>query len=434
MYESAVGYAIFKLLEFEGIALDNEGVQESIGDYERFSKVVKLKSFLPFETATAALENTLDVSEGILHKSLKDFIGLALAKVKKSSQLGVNDPNLGSSIKAELKIECIHNDVIKEIYRGIKLHFDKLLGGLKYGDLEKAQLGLGHAYSRAKVKCNVNRTDNMIIQSISLLDNLDKDINKFYMRAREWYSWTFPELAKIVTDNVVYLKIAASLCDNPSLISSNDTSWLISHGLDQDSAIQVVSAAKMSMGAAISEADTHSIKFFLNMVIGLISYRQKLYDYLLKKMKVVAPNLSALIGEVVGARLISHSGSLTNLSKYPASTVQIIGAEKALFRALNTKGKTPKYGIIYNSSFISSAAQRDKGRISRMLANKCSLASRIDCFYDIPTPLFGEKLREQLEERLEFYKSGKVPKKNIKAMEEAVSKTKKLRLSTPDDN
>jgi nucleolar protein 56 len=122
----------------------------------------------------------------------------------------------------------------------------------------------------------------------------------------------------------------------------------------------------------------------------------------------------------VGARLISHAGSLTNLAKYPASTVQILGAEKALFRALKTKGNTPKYGLIFHSSFIGKAHARNKGRISRYLANKCSIASRIDCFSDFQTDAFGQKLKEQVEERLEFYDKGTAPRKNIAMMQAAL--------------
>jgi nucleolar protein 56 len=141
-------------------------------------------------------------------------------------------------------------------------------------------------------------------------------------------------------------------------------------------------------------------------------------------MHAVAPNLSALIGETVGARLISHAGSLTNLAKYPASTVQILGAEKALFRALKTRGNTPKYGLIFHSSFIGRAKQRNKGRISRYLANKCSIASRIDCFMDGNTNVFGEKMREQVEERLRFYEEGVAPRKNASVMGEAMEAVK----------
>lgn len=108
--------------------------------------------------------------------------------------------------------------------------------------------------------------------------------------------------------------------------------------------------------------------------------RNELQTYLKDKMNAVAPNLTALIGENVAARLISHAGSLVNLSKYPASTVQILGAEKALFRALKTKGNTPKYGLLFHSSFISRAGPSEKGKVSRFLANKCAIASRIDNF------------------------------------------------------
>lgn len=94
----------------------------------------------------------------------------------------------------------------------------------------------------------------------------------------------------------------------------------------------------------------------------------------------VSPNLTSLVGENVGAKLISHAGSLISLSKYPASTIQILGAEKALFRALKTKGNTPKYGLLYHSSFIGRAAGKDKGKISRNLANKCAIAARLDNF------------------------------------------------------
>jgi nucleolar protein 56 len=185
-------------------------------------------------------------------------------------------------------------------------------------------------------------------------------------------------------------------------------------------------------------------------------------------MNVVAPNLAALIGDSVAARLISKvrvsiqyvvlpfvvriddsvtivthkilfflsvfqkAGSLTNLAKAPASTVQILGAEKALFRALKTKGNTPKYGLIYHSTFIGRADAKNKGRISRYLANKCSIATRIDSFSDeVPNSLYGEKLRDQVEERLKFYETGAAPRRNIDVMEE-VSKQLKAAAGNND--
>merc|ERR1711862_780112 len=153
-------------------------------------------------------------------------------------------------------------------------------------------------------------------------------------------------------------------------------------------------------------------------MVRLAEFRQKLSNYLTTKMGDVAPNLSSILGDVVAARLISKAGSLTNLAKAPASTVQILGAEKALFRALKTKTNTPKYGLIYHSTFIGRAAAKNKGRISRYLANKCSIATRIDSFSDEPSSAYGIKLRDQVEERLKFYETGAQPRKNIDVMEE----------------
>merc|ERR1712160_29131 len=180
-------------------------------------------------------------------------------------------------------------------------------------------------------------------------------------------------------------------------------------------------------GQDISELDMINIVNFAGRVVELHQYRADLHEYLKTKMIRVAPNLSTLIGEMVGARLISHAGSLTNLSKYPASTVQILGAEKALFRALKTKGNTPKYGLIFHSTFIGRAQQKNKGRISRFLANKLSLASRIDCFSDEATTVFGEKLKDQVEERLAFLTEGTTPRKNIEVMQEAIKEVAKRR-------
>merc|ERR1719478_734875 len=170
-----------------------------------------------------------------------------------------------------------------------------------------------------------------------------------------------------------------------------------------------------------------NISQFAAKVVRLCEMRETLTAYLDKKLDVVSPNLKTLIGDFVGARLISHAGSLTNLAKYPASTVQILGPEKALFRALKTKGNTPKYGLIFHSSFIGRAQQKNKGRISRYLANKCSIASRIDCFSDESTTIFGEKLKDQVEERLAFLTEGTTPRKNLEVMQEAIKEVAKRR-------
>merc|ERR1711879_123047 len=186
----------------------------------------------------------------------------------------------------------------------------------------------------------------------------------------------------------------------------------------------ICDASRRSLGMGISDIDLQNVDTFADQVVQLGDYRKELQEYLRSKMDSVAPNLAALIGDIVGARLISHAGSITNLAKYPASTVQILGAEKALFRALKKKGNTPKYGLIFHSTFIGRAAQKNKGRISRYLANKASIASRLDCFSEEPNAIVGNVLRQQVEDRLNFFETGETPKKNIDVMHAAMDALK----------
>nr|GLL34894.1 nucleolar protein 56-like [Ipomoea trifida] len=423
LYESASGYGLFHAHGLDEIGQNTEAVRNSVKDLNRFGKVVKLVAFNPFESALDALNQCNAVSEGQMTDELRNFLELTLPKIKDSKKakfsLGLAEPKLGSHIFEVTKIPCQSNEFVLELLRGVRLHFEKFIENLKAGDLEKAQLGLGHSYSRAKVKFNVNRVDNMVIQAIFLLDTLDKDVNTFSMRVREWYSWHFPELVKIINDNYLYAKLAKFIEDK-SQLSEDSLPALTETVGDEDKAKEIIEAAKASMGHDLSPIDLINVKQFAQRVMDLSEYRKKLYDYLVAKMHDIAPNLAALIGEVVGARLISHAGSLTNLAKCPSSTLQILGAEKALFRALKTKGNTPKYGLIFHSSFIGRASAKNKGRMARYLANKCSIASRLDCFLDNNTTSFGEKLREQVEERLDFYDKGVAPRKNIDVMKAAI--------------
>jgi nucleolar protein 56 len=375
LFESASGYAIFEVKLTENIGSKSKAVQESFQDLAKFGKMVSLMSFLPFKSAAQALENANDISEGvwqcslfessfffltqpdlrlgILNDHLKNILELNLSKPSKKSAvvLAISDPLLGKSIRDVFDFGIDVSELAQDLIRGIRQHASKLLKGLQTDDLKKAQLGLGHSYSRSKLKFNVNRIDNMIIQAIALLDQLDKDVNLFSMRIREWYGYHFPELVRLVPDNHQYARVAKFIGDKDSLDEEKlpDLAAL----LDDDTTVaqNILDAARGSMGSGLSDIDMLNISAFATRVVSLSDYRKSLVSYLSEKMSSVAPSLTALLGERVGARLISHAGSLTNLSKYPASTVQILGAEKALFRALKTKGNTPKVRLKFLSTF-----------------------------------------------------------------------------------
>lgn len=188
LHEHASGYALFRVKEYEEIGAFVTQVEESSQDLSKFNSVVKLIAFAPFTSGLNALDNLNAISEGILHDDLKLFLDTNLPKSssKKEAkvQLGVADSKISSALGEALNITCTHVGAVPEIIRGIRAHFSNLVKGLTDKSQGKAQLGLGHAYSRSKVKFNVNRVDNMIIQAINLVDQLDKDINTFSMRIR----------------------------------------------------------------------------------------------------------------------------------------------------------------------------------------------------------------------------------------------------------
>ncbi|EGB07773.1 hypothetical protein AURANDRAFT_59068 [Aureococcus anophagefferens] len=412
LHETASGYALFDVVELDEVASLSPELQKAMADPSAFSRIVKLKAFQAFSSAEMALENINAVAEHSVPDRLRDFLeqylpAISAKKKKKASfKLGVVEPDLGKAIAEATGCECRSDDVVRELIRGAKQHMASFVPELGGGTLEQSQLGLGHAFSRCKVKFNPARADNMIIQSIGLLDTLDKDINTFSMRVREWYSWHFPELRDLVRENYAFARAAACVGDRASFLAA----------CEESSAKVDELAAAISMGMECSAGDMANIMHFTARMVALATYRAQLGLYLGEKMAAVAPNLSTLVGESVGARLISKAGSLSSLAKCPASTVQILGAEKALFRALKKKGNTPKYGLIYHSTFIGRAAKKNKGRISRYLANKCAIASRIDAFADELTTKYGEQMRAQVEERLAFFDTGATPRRNLDVM------------------
>ncbi|KAF0718044.1 hypothetical protein AaE_010727, partial [Aphanomyces astaci] len=292
LFESASGYALFEVVESEQIAVLLDQVQQGVQDLGKFGAAVKLKAFSPFVSAESALENINAISEGLVTDDLQAFLELNLPKAKKSKSaavtLGVSDKGLAQSITDALHLSVNTNETTLEVLRGVRLHFAKFIKELDHGVWSKAQLGLGHSYSRAKVKFNVNRADNMIIQAIALLDQLDKDINTFAMRVREWYSWHFPELLKIVPDNYVYARCAAFIQHRTSL-SEESVEELSKLTMDEDKAAAIVAASRTSMGMDMSELDMLNVANFTSRLIGLAEYRQQLHAYLHSKMGQVAP-------------------------------------------------------------------------------------------------------------------------------------------------
>lgn len=432
LFESAAGYLLCTIVNWEEIGQVTESVIEVCADPMRFGQVAQFSAFFPFQTAEMALENMKEIQNGNATEELKTFLVQNLPKKVKKYNLGVGDASLGKTLSDEGYPVVIDKN-ISELLRGIRIHFTRIVKSFDspIGDLHKFQVGLGHSFSRNKLQFDPNKQDKSIVQSIALIDRLDKDINLFSMRCREWYSWHFPELAKIITDGEKFLRVAALIGNKDQFEDNEETRRKISKIVDDPSLENdIFSSILVSMGQDITENDVNIIKSLAKQLIALYKQRAHLIEYLNGRLHNVAPNLQSLLGDTLAARLIAHSGSLVSLAKSPASTIQVLGAEKALFRALKSKGNTPKYGLLFQSTYIGKASQKNKGRISRYLANKCSIAARIDNFSAISNNVFGEKLKQQVEDRLKYLSEGISPRKNIDIMREAISENHDILEST----
>lgn len=379
LYDNAAGYAVFQVLD-ENKFKKAEDVAAFFANPESDPKAFyKLLAFNKFNDTKEALTAATNTMNGVANDTLKATLKKVYKKGMKET-IAVCDTHIGQIIKEDLKMKdvpFIHGDYVLELMRGINAHITELLEGVTETDMNAMRLGLAHSISRYKLKFSPDKVDTMIVHAISLLDEIDKELNNYVMRMKEWYGWHFPELAKAVPDAVAYAKLVIK-CGYRTKFVEFDLNKI----LDEDVEAEVKKLAEISMGTEISDEDITNISYLADQVVQITDYREKLNAYLRDRMCAIAPNLSNIVGELVGARLISHAGSLVNLAKHPASTVQILGAEKALFRALKTRKDTPKYGLIYHASIVSQVSAKNKGKVSRMLAAKASLACRTDALSD----------------------------------------------------
>lgn len=423
LFETSAGYAIFKVLDKAAVA-NADDIWKSFQTPEQAAKVVKLKAFSKFEDTSQALAAATAICDGKLDKGLKKFLKATFVDKLAKQKLGVADAKFGGLIKEKVGIKCVFDNSVAEIQRGIRTQIESLISGIDEEDSKAMKLGLSHSLGRYKIKFSPDKVDVMIIQAISLLDELDKELNTYAMRVREWYGWHFPELAKVIVDSIQYAKVVKKMG-----VRTNASDTDLSDILDEEIEERVKEDAEVSMGTEVSDQDIQNMQLLCDQVVNISVYRTELYEYLKNRMAAIAPNLTCMVGELVGARLIAHAGSLMSLAKQPASTVQILGAEKALFRALKTKHDTPKYGLIYHASLVGQATPKNKGKISRVLAAKTSLAVRMDALGDTEGVTIAIEARAKVEERLRILEGGAVKKLSGKGNN--VSKQKKLVAATP---
>ena len=261
--------------------------------------------------------------------------------------------------------------------------------------------------SSSRVKEASERLDLHIIQSINALDELDKIINTVGARMREWYGLHFPELDNLLQSLVAYAEIASR-----AGLRENITAEILQGAGMQEKKVEVIlDAARRSKGGDMTPENLAIVKRLADQVIAQSDLRRVLADHIEVAMETVAPNVKELLTASVGARIIAKAGSLARLATLPASTIQVLGAEKALFRALKTGARPPKHGLLFQHPLIHSAPKWQRGKIARAIASKVAIAARIDYYrHEGKDAMIQDRLNTRISEIREKYKEP-VPEK-----------------------
>ncbi|ASJ13124.1 C/D box methylation guide ribonucleoprotein complex aNOP56 subunit [Thermococcus thioreducens] len=256
---------------------------------------------------------------------------------------------------------------------------------------------VGVALTRLRIQEQSGARDKMIIQAIESLDDIDKVINLLVSRLREWYSLHFPELDEILPKHQQYVTFVKEIGPRENVSEEK----LKSLGLPEGKIEKIMRAAEASMGAPLGKFDADIIMELASEINDLYKLREQIEDYLEMAMDEVAPNLKALVGAKLGARLLSLAGGLKELAMMPASTIQVLGAEKALFRHLRSGAKPPKHGVIFQYPAINRSPWWQRGKIARALAGKLAIAARVDYFSG---EYIAEELKQEIEQRIQEIK------------------------------
>lgn len=318
-----------------------------------------------------------------------------------NNELEVGEPNILGKLVRKYQYEIGKNN-------GVFSDYDDYINKMNLWNTE---------LTRRIMKQSSGKKDKLIIQTVSALDDLDETLNLFSERLREWYSLYFPEMDKLVKKHDLYVNLVSDYGNRESY-----TRTRLKKSLPSKLARTLSQSAKDSMGAELSDRDIETIKTFADNIKSLYNLRENLQKYLEELMEETAPNLTKLAGASLGARLISLAGGLDRLSKLPSSTIQVIGAEKALFAHLREGADPPKHGVIFQHPYIQSSPWWIRGKVSRALACKLAIGIRGDAFGDY----IADELMEELNKKIEYIKN-KYPEPKRKKKSRSKSEKSKVK-------
>jgi len=297
--------------------------------------------------------------------------------------------------------EFLGRDLVFEETKPVPLNIDKIL--VKAGCLtsveeyREASKRVSDAMLVAKLRTAAGRRDLMIVHAVNAIEDLDKELNLIYARCREWYSVHFPEAQDLVPDMKDYFTLISRLC-----LRERMTEASLSESLgEKDYLHKLLEAARVSVGAALSDEDAVQVAGLASEGLRMASLRGTMEDYIKRLVERECGNLGSVAGPMLGAKLVSLAGGLERLARMPSSTVQVLGAEKALFRFFKTGKGAPKHGVIFQHPSVHAAPRWQRGKIARVLASKISIAARVDFYSEEDR---SEELRRSLDKRVEEIK------------------------------
>ncbi len=325
---------------------------------------------------------------------------------RQAKQMGVMSVSVGNQKELELAKASGLEASLYGPAEQQKLDLDKigLIVRSKLAPTEAAALEIirQQSISAAEqvIRESSSRPDLHLVQAIQALDDTDKFLNVTATRVSEWYGLHFPESLQLVSDNLALCKLVVELGRRDGFTAES----LAGRGYSDKKVEALVAAGERSKGGVIVDSDLGRVKALASLALELSSERDKLNGYVENAMKRIAPNVTDVAGATIGARLMAKAGGLDRLAVLPASTIQILGAEKALFRALRTGARPPKHGILFQHQEVHMAPKWQSGKIARTLANKIAIAARVDYYRGTEDPSLKEAFDKRLEQIKEKYK------------------------------
>ncbi len=344
--------------------------------------------------AQEAAKAIAKLNEGKISKELETLI-ISLQTAGYDTFI-FEDPQLAEEAKKQLNIQAeVARTSETEALRAHSEHLAVEIGFVKDAkDLSTWTRKVSMELAKLQVKGATEKRDLMVAQAIQTLDDLDRTLNLFMGRLREWYSVHFPELDRLVEKHETYARLVLNLGTRENFTEKN----LEKEEIPKNKTEQISRIAETSMGADIAENDLIQIQSLSKNILDTYKLREAMEKHIEKTMEEVAPNTKTIAGSLLGARLIAIAGGLRNLAMRPASTMQVLGAEKALFRSIKTGARPPKHGLIFQHTLLHDAKRWQRGKIARAIAGKLAIAVRADAFGG---HYVGDRLKADLDRRIE---------------------------------